>query len=154
MKPTEKRTEKLHGGNGESGASPKVTETPLCTLTDEELSSEVLGCAFRVHTALGPGLLESVYRNSLAYELRQTGFNIEVEKPIQVKYLGIDMGQGFRIDILVENRLVLELKVAEKIAPNHVAQTLSYLKFSGVKYGLILNFMETKLKFGIKRVAL
>ena len=125
-----------------------------CDLTDEELSGEVLGCAFIVHSRLGPGLLESIYQKCLAHELRKAGLRVEVEKPISVIYDGIEMGQGFRIDILVDGRLLLELKVAEKISSSHVAQTLSYLKFSGVKYGLILNFMETKLKFGIKRLAL
>lgn len=114
----------------------------------------MLSCAFRVHTFLGPGLLESVYRNCLAHELRKSGLSIEVEKPINVYYDGINMGHGFRIDILVEERLILELKVAEKIVPAHVAQTLSYLRFANVKYGLILNFMQTRLKFGIKRLAL
>ena len=120
----------------------------------KDFSYDVIGLAYRVHDELGPGLLESVYKNCLAYELTQNGFFIEVEKPINVFYNGIDMGQGFRIDILVEKRLVLELKVAEAISPNHIAQTLSYLKFSGVKHGLILNFMETKLRFGIKRLVL
>ena len=151
VEPTEKRTEMLHREHGDRGHWAGASE---CRLTDEQLSSEVLGCAFRVHGALGPGLLESVYRNSLAYELRDSGFKIEVEKPVAVTYRGIDMGQGLRVDILVENRLILELKMIEKIVPNHFAQTLSYLKFTGVKYALILNFMETKLKFGIKRLAL
>jgi GxxExxY protein len=99
-------------------------------------------------------LLESVYRNCLAHELRKNGFHVEVEKPISIIYDGEDMGHGFRIDILVEDRLILELKVVDKIIPAHIAQTLSYLRFANKKYALILNFMQSKLKFGIKRVAL
>ncbi|MEM9835206.1 MAG: GxxExxY protein [Bacteroidota bacterium] len=123
-------------------------------MTDYELSGKVLACAFAVHAELGAGLLESVYQQCLAYELRTAGLSVETEKPLPVIYQGMEMPRGFRVDILVEHRLVLELKVVDAIMPNHVAQVLSYLTFLGCKYGLILNFMEASLKNGIKRVAL
>lgn len=123
------------------------------SLTDEELSHTVLGCAYRVHTVLGPGLLESVYRVCLAHDLRKAGLIALEEFALPVIYDGIVFDQGFRIDILVENRLVLELKVVENLLSKHEAQLLSYLKFAQVKWGLLLNFSEKSLHpKGIKRM--
>ena len=123
-------------------------------VSDQELSAEVLRLAYSVHSALGPGLLESVYQTCLAFELREAGMEIEVEKPVPVVYRDRVMIEvGFRVDSLVENRLVLELKSTDAIHDNFVATVLSYLQFSKVKYGLILNFGEKQLKNGIKRLA-
>lgn len=121
-------------------------------LTENELAKEVIGCAISVHRALGPGLLESAYQQCLAYELRKIGLQVEVEKPMPLVYEDIEMDCGYRIDILVENKLILELKAVEKLNDVHLAQTLTYLKLSGCKLGLLMNFNVSILKNGIKRV--
>ncbi len=121
-------------------------------LTDTELSHKILGCAYKIHTALGPGLLESVYRKCLAYELRKLGLRAEEEKPIGIIYEELTLDKAFRIDILVENRYILELKVVDELLPVHAAQILTYLKFANIKYGLLLNFKEESLHpKGVKR---
>lgn len=122
-------------------------------MSDADLSHEVLGCAYRVHTSVGSGLLEKVYQQCLVYELRKTGFNVKADYPVDIVYEGLLIPEAFRADIIVEDRLVLELKVVEKIHDNHIAQALTYLKFTKIKYGLIINFMESSLKNGVKRVA-
>ncbi len=118
--------------------------------TDEKLSYLILKCAYKVHSALGSGLLESVYKTCLAHELRKENLKVEVELGLPLVYDGLVFDKGFRIDILVENRFIVELKVVEKISVNHVAQTLSYMRLAKVRNGLILNFMEKSLKDGIK----
>lgn len=123
------------------------------SLTDEQLSHLILKCAFKVHTTLGPGLLESVYRTCLAYELKREKLIVLEEHSVAVVYDRMVFNQGFRIDVLVENRYVLELKVTDKIMSKHEAQILSYMHFANVKRGLILNFMESSLHpKGIKRM--
>lgn len=123
------------------------------SLTDDQLSHCILGCAFKVHTELGAGLLETVYRVCLAHELRKTGLIASEEHAVPVAYDGIVFDQGFRIDILVENRFVLELKVVEKLIGKHEAQILSYMRFAEIKWGLLLNFSEKSLHpKGIKRM--
>jgi len=122
-------------------------------LSDEALSHAILSCAFKVHTALGPGLLETVYRTCLAYEIRKLGFIALEEVYVSVTYDQMIFDKGFRMDILVEDRYVLELKVVERFQEKHIATILSYLRFAGVKRGLLLNFMEKSLHpKGIKRV--
>lgn len=134
------KNEKLYGDFGEG-------------LTDEQLSHLILKCAFKVHTELGPGLLESVYRTCLTYELKLAGLIVVEEYPVSVTYRELVFSQGFRLDILVENRYVLELKVTEKIMDKHEAQILSYMRFTNVKRGLILNFMENSLHpKGVRRI--
>ncbi|WP_256386899.1 GxxExxY protein [Algoriphagus sp. A40] len=113
-----------------------------------------MGVAFDVHSQLGPGLLENVYKQVFYYKLLKEGFNVEMEKsmPIQVDEIHLDL--GYKIDLLVENKLVLELKSVKEITNVHVAQAINYLKLGNFKLGLILNFNVAHLKSGIKRVIL
>lgn len=120
--------------------------------TENELAEIVIRAAFNIHTQLGPGLLESVYKECLVYELSQQGIKCEQEKAVPVYYKENKLEVGFRIDILVENKLVLEIKSVEAIHDVHRAQTLTYLKFGEYKLGLLLNFHTTKMKDGIKRI--
>jgi GxxExxY protein len=117
----------------------------------EELSHQVIGCAIEVHRALGPGLLESTYQRCLSRELELNQIEHICEAPLKVEYKGIRLDCGYRVDIQIGNELILELKSVQKIDPIHEAQILTYLKLSGIKTGLILNFNVTKLKEGMKR---
>jgi len=119
-----------------------------------KITHEILDSAYKVHTALGPGLLESTYKTCLVYELRKKGLKVEVEKPLPLIYEEVLMECGYRIDILVEEAVVIELKNVEAFADVHTAQVLTYLKLSGKKVGLLLNFYTKSLKNGIKRVIL
>jgi GxxExxY protein len=123
-------------------------------MTEDQISRLILDCAFKVHTTLGPGLLESAYRTCLAYELRKTGLFIEEEKPLPLIYEEIKLECGYRIDILVESKVVIELKAVEAFNDVHIAQTLTYMKLSGCHLGLLLNFYTKSLKDGIKRLIL
>jgi|GEM_PF-465970 len=124
------------------------------SIDDVELSRLILKCAFKVHTKLGSGLLETVYRTCLAYELRKLGLIAIEELYFKVVYDQMVFDKGFRMDILVEDRYVVELKVVEKIIQNHKSTTLSYMRLAGVKRGLVLNFAESSLKDGISRLVL
>ena len=115
------------------------------------LTSRIIGAAIEVHRHLGPGLLESAYETCLAYELQQLGLAVERQKALPLVYKEIRMDQGYRLDLLVEEQVILELKVVEQIAPVHEAQILSYLRFSGCKIGLLINFNVKLLKDGIRR---
>ncbi len=110
--------------------------------------------AFKVHTALGPGLLESAYKECLAYELIQNGLRVEKEKALPLIYEEVNLDCGYRIDMLVENKVVIELKVVEAFRDVHIAQTLTYMRLSNCKLGLLLNFYTKSLKNGIKRLIL
>lgn len=123
-------------------------------MTENQTSKIILECAFKVHTALGPGLLESAYRTCLAYELRKEGLTVEEEKPLPLIYEDIKLDCGYRIDILVNSKVVVELKTVEAFNDVHIAQTLTYMKLSGCKLGLLLNFYTKSLKNGIKRIIL
>ena len=123
-------------------------------MTENEISKTVLDSAFKVHSALGAGLLERVYKECLAYEIRKAGLKVEVEKPLLLIYEEIKFECGYRIDLLVENKVVVELKVVETINDVHVAQTLTYMRLSECKLGLLLNFYTKSLKHGIKRLIL
>jgi len=123
-------------------------------MTENEISKIILDCAFKVHTALGPGLLEKVYQECLAFELEQEGLKVEKEKPMPLVYEDIKFDCGYRIDLLVENKVVIELKVVETFNDVHIAQTLTYMKLSECKLGLLLNFYTKSLKDGIKRLIL
>jgi len=116
-----------------------------------ELTKQIIGAAIKVHRHLGPGLLETAYETCLAYELQQLGLNFERQKALPLIYKEIRLDQGYRIDLLVERKVIVELKVVERIAPVHEAQVLSYLRFSGCKIGLLLNFNVKLLKDGIRR---
>ncbi len=119
-----------------------------------QITNEILDSAFKIHTQLGPGLLESAYRKCLVYELKNKGLFVEEEKPLPIIYEEIKLECGYRIDILVERKVVVELKVVENFNEVHVAQVLTYLKFSKNKVGLLLNFYKKSLKDGIKRIQL
>ncbi len=121
-------------------------------MTENELATEVIGCAIAVHRSLGPGLLENAYQQCLAYELRNQGLKVEVEKPMPLIYDEVEMDCGYRVDILVEDKLIIELKSVETLNDVHLAQVLTYLKLSNCKLGLLMNFNVSVLKNGIKRV--
>jgi len=120
----------------------------------DELIQQVLGAAIAVHKELGAGLLEVIYEKALILELHKSGLVAEQQKPISVSYLGNDLGIGFRADVIVENRLVLELKSVDKFCDIHIAQLITYLKLLNVKRGFLLNFNSVKLKQGIKKVSI
>ncbi len=117
----------------------------------DELSNKVIGCAIKVHRALGPGLLESTYEQCLAHELRQNGIDFRLQHPLPVDYDGVRLDCGYRVDILVEGELILELKSVEEIKGIHKAQLLTYMKLAGIGTGLLINFNVKQLKTGIKR---
>ncbi|MEK6209892.1 MAG: GxxExxY protein [Pseudomonadota bacterium] len=116
------------------------------------LSSETIGAAIEVHRNLGPGLLESAYERCLSWELRQRGFDVENQVPVPIRYKGLTLDEGYRIDLLVEGKLLLELKSIDKVQPIHTAQVLTYLKMTGLKMALILNFNVLLMRSGIKRI--
>ena len=116
------------------------------------LSSVVIGCAIEVHKVLGPGLLESAYQQCLAWELRRQGLSVKEQVPVPIRYKELEVSNAYRLDILIEDELIVELKAAGKIEPVHVAQMLTYLKVSGLRLGLLLNFNVEVMKKGIKRV--
>ncbi len=119
-----------------------------------EITSQIIGAAIEVHKQLGPGLLESAYEACLAYELIDRGLQIEHQKPLPVRYKDVQLDAGYRLDLLVQDIVIVELKAVEKILPIHKAQILSYLKLSGIKVGLLINFNVKLLKNGIKRFSL
>ena len=117
-----------------------------------EITEQVIASAIAVHRVLGPGLLESAYEACLAYELAERGLAVERQKGLPVTYRGVKVDCGYRIDLLVEGRVVVELKAVETLDPIHEAQLLSYLKLSGRKVGLLINFNVKMLKQGIRRM--
>ncbi|MCF7823060.1 MAG: GxxExxY protein [Candidatus Marinimicrobia bacterium] len=121
-------------------------------LTENQLSEKIIGAAIEVHRELGPGLLESVYEAALFVELHERGIQTQRQVPVEAIYKGKKLEVGFRIDLLVEDKVIIELKTVEKITDVHLAQILTYLKLSERKLGMILNFNVKYLKDGIKRV--
>ena len=121
-------------------------------MEEKELSGDVIGAAIEVHRVLGPGLLESAYELALERELILRGHSIERQKPVPLEYKGTALGDGFRIDLLVDDRLLLEIKAVEGLLPLHDAQLLTYLRLTGKRVGLLINFNERTLKEGIRRV--
>jgi len=119
----------------------------------DETASAVFSAALEVHRVLGPGFLESVYEEAMAVELELRGITFERQKPIGVSYKGYAIGEG-RLDFFVQNSLIVELKAAEKLLPIHQAQLMSYLKATGCRLGLLVNFHERLLKDGVRRVVL
>ena len=117
----------------------------------EELTGEILGAAIEVHRVLGPGLLESAYEQCLAHELEMRDISFERQVPIKIQYKGIEIDQGYRADLIVDKKIVVELKSVDAFAPVHEAQILTYLKLANKKVGLLINFNVTVLKEGIKR---
>ncbi|MBX3690213.1 GxxExxY protein [Dokdonella sp.] len=120
----------------------------------DELSNRVIGCAIEVHRQLGPGLLESVYQRCLTYELVQAGLRVETERAIGIRYKQIELNCGFRVDVLVEEELIVELKAVDALLPIHEAQLLTYLRLSGLKVGLLMNFNSRVLRNGVRRLVL
>ncbi len=116
------------------------------------LTEKIIGCAIEVHKGIGPGLLESAYEECLCFELSQAGLLFERQVPLPVSYKGVKLDCGYRLDIVVEKRVILEIKAVERIAPIHEAQLLSYLRMLDKRIGLILNFHTAVLKQGIKRI--
>jgi len=119
-----------------------------------ELTKEIIAAAMEVHTALGPGMLESAYEECLMFELNSRGFNAKRQVPVPIVYKDVKLECGYRIDILVENKVVVELKSVEAINEVHEAQVLTYLKFSHCRIGLLINFNVKSLKNGIRRYVL
>jgi GxxExxY protein len=118
-----------------------------------EITSLIIGCAIEVHKQLGPGLLESAYEECLAFEMKQKNLQFERQKALPIQYKEIQLDYGYRMDFLVENQVVIELKSVEALHPLHEAQTLTYLKFSSKKTALLINFNVLILKDGIKRLS-
>jgi GxxExxY protein len=118
------------------------------------ISEAVIGAAIAVHRELGPGLLESAYEACLEYELLERGFGVERQKELPVQYRGIRVDCGYRIDLRIDGKVILELKAVDKLLPIHEAQLLSYLKLTGCKLGLLINFHVSVLKEGLKRLVL
>ena len=117
-----------------------------------ELTYKVIGCAYKVHKNLGPGLLESTYEVCLEYELMKEGLHVERQKALPVYYEGHRLEAGYRVDLLINQQIIIELKAVEQVAPVHKAQLMTYLKLTGLKIGLLLNFNVADMKKGINRV--
>jgi len=121
-------------------------------MTENEISYKIIGLALELHKSLGPGLLESAYENALAYDLKEHGFDIKQQVPMPFVYKEVKMEVGYRIDLVVDNKVLIEIKSLEALAPVHFAQTLTYLKLSGLRLGLLINFNTKILKDGIHRL--
>lgn len=117
-----------------------------------QITENIIGAAIDVHRALGPGLLESAYEACLAFELAQHGLKVEQQKPLPIVYREVRLDCGYRLDLLVEGQVIVEIKAVDNLLPIHQAQLLSYLKLSGCKVGLLINFNVQVLKNGVRRV--
>ena len=121
-------------------------------MTENEIAREIVDAAFKVHTTLGPGLLESVYETVLSYELEKRGLNIVRQKPAPVVYESVKIDEGYRVDLIVADKVIVELKSVEIVAPVHKKQLLTYLRLMDKKLGLLINFGTARIKDGISRV--
>jgi GxxExxY protein len=121
-------------------------------MLQNQVSGTIIDCALKVHTALGPGILESVYETCLAHELRKAGLKVRTQVPVPVIYDGVKLDTGLRLDLLVEELVIVEVKSIDKLAPIHTAQLLSYLKLTNLQLGLLLNFNVVHMRDGWKRV--
>jgi len=121
-------------------------------MTENELSHKIIGIAIAIHEKLGPGLLESAYESPFAYDLNKAGLYVQTQAPIPLVYKEIKMDVGFRLDLLVEKKVIVEIKSIENLAPVHFAQVLTYLRLTNLKLGLLINFNVVRLKDGIHRV--
>ena len=121
-------------------------------MSENEISYKIIGAAMELHKALCPGLLESVYENALAYDLRELGFDVQTQLPMPLVYKEVKQDVGYRIDLLVEDKVIIEVKSVENLAPVHFAQTLTYLKLSDKRLALLINFNTKLLKDGIHRI--
>ena len=122
-------------------------------MTENEISHAIIGVAIELHKNIGPGLLESAYENALAFDLKQLGLDIRQQVPMPFIYKEVKQDIGYRIDLVVNNKVIIEVKSIEALAPVHFAQTLTYLKLSGLKLGLLINFNSKILKDQIHRIA-
>jgi GxxExxY protein len=123
-------------------------------LLHEELTGSILNCAYKVHSALGPGLLESAYEECLYYELEKAGLAVNKQKPMPLVYEERKLDLGYRIDLIIESKVIVEIKSVDAVNPVHLAQLMTYLKLSGCRIGFLINFNVLSLKEGIKRVIL
>jgi GxxExxY protein len=123
-------------------------------MIENEITERILKSAFKVHTALGPGLLESSYKECLSYEMRKEGLYVEKEKPMPLIYEEVKLDIGYRLDLLINNKVVIEIKTVDSFNDVHLAQILTYMRLSNCKVGLLLNFKVASLKHGIKRMIL
>jgi GxxExxY protein len=121
-------------------------------ISENQIASVIIGCAIEIHKALGPGLLESAYQECLLFKLRQDGLKVEKEKPMPLVFEKVKLECSYRIDLLVERKVVIELKSVKSLTDVHLAQTLTYMKLGNYKLGLLINFNVSLLKDGIKRV--
>ncbi len=121
-------------------------------MVENQLTQKIIGCAIEVHKILGPGLLESAYQRCLVYELEKAGLKVVEEKSMPIVYKDIELNHGYRMDILVEDKVVLELKTVESFSKAHFAQLLTYLRLGNYQLGLLMNFNVTKLTNGLKRI--
>lgn len=121
-------------------------------MDENDIAKEIFACAIKVHKATGPGLLESAYQECLNFELLKAGLVVEKQKPLPLIYQDIKLEIGYRVDLLVNNKVVIEIKAVETILPVHKAQVITYLKLSGCKLGILINFHEALLKDGFKRI--
>ncbi|MCD4682520.1 MAG: GxxExxY protein [Bacteroidales bacterium] len=121
-------------------------------MIENDLSKKIIGYAIEVHKQMGPGLLESAYQECLYYKLKQAGMKVQKEKPMPIIYKEVKLDHGYKIDLLVEEKVVIEIKTVEALNDVHTAQVLTYLRLGNYKLGLLLNFYVSILKNGIKRV--
>jgi GxxExxY protein len=121
-------------------------------MTENEISEKIIGCSIEVHKSLGPGLLESAYQECLFYELQKAGLYVEKQKPLPLIYKEVKLDAGYRLDLIVEGRVIIEIKSIEVLNDIHTAQVLTYLKVSGCKVGLLINFNVLRLVDGLKRL--
>ena len=121
-------------------------------MTENQISEKIIGCAIQVHRELGPGLLESSYEECLHYELIQSGLLVEKQKPLPLVYKEVKLDCGYRVDLMIERKVIVEVKAVEALNDIHMSQVLTYLKLSKVRLGLLMNFNVMLLKSGIKRI--
>ena len=121
-------------------------------MTENEIATKIIGASIEVHKQLGPGLLESTYESCLIYELKELGLEVKHQLALPVVYKGVKLDAGYRIDMLVENKVIIEIKSVEALADIHTAQLLTYLKLKDLKLGLLINFNEVLLKNGIRMI--
>src|ERR1700675_695974 len=147
------KEEDSHGGHGGHRCIDRYIVILCCLLVDDDkLCTMILAAAFRVHSRLGPGLLKSVYQRVLAYELTKGGLSTEVQKSIPIVYDNLVFEEGYRADLIVESRVLLELKSVETLLPVHAKQVLTYIRLANLRLGYLLNFGASEFKTGIKRL--
>ena len=146
-------TQRLHRTDDPNFVATVASLRETIPMKENEIAERILDSAFRVHRALGPGLLESVYEIVLAADLSRDGFTVVRQQPVPIRFEGLQFEEGFRADLVVDGLVLVELKSVEKIIPVHAKQVLTYLKLMNLKLGLLINFNKSLLKDGIKRLA-